>query len=174
MANSPQTAEVSGGLDELLEIHIGKLSEILCRPHTLEEIETELAALNDLIYTYKRRDELLEKLLDGGTAEGDRHQIHETLRAQRMRVAENREAIARTHAKSHQLLERSAQLIIRAQSLINEEAHKHTGYVLEPCGLCRGLGGATNAPCLPCKGKGSVLVHQPSISCPRCKGDGRA
>ncbi len=72
MGNGPQASEVSNGLDELLETHIHNLSEKLSRPHTLEEIETELAALNDLIYTYKRRDELLEKLLDGMTAEGER------------------------------------------------------------------------------------------------------
>ena len=174
MADSPQTSQVSSGLDQLLETHIQNLSEILSRTHTLEEIELELATLNDLVYTYKRRDELLEKLLDYGTAEVKRQEILEALRAQRMRVSSNRETLARIHAKSHKLLERSARLVIKAQSMVNERAHLHAGYALEPCGLCHGVGGTTDEPCQPCRGKGSVLVHQPSINCPRCKGDGKA
>jgi hypothetical protein len=50
------------------------LFDKLARPHTLDEIQTDLATLNDLIHSFKRRDELLEKLLDGTTPEGKRRQ----------------------------------------------------------------------------------------------------
>jgi hypothetical protein len=175
MENMPQVAEASNnGLEDLLEKHISKLSEKLSRPYTLDEIETELTALNDLVYTFKRRDELLEKLLDGSTAEDKRKQIREALKAQSMRVAENRTEVQRAHAKSHELLQRSTLLLVRAQREINKRAHKHAGYALEVCGLCEGLGGDSDAPCPACKGKGTLLVHQPSIKCPRCNEHGRA
>jgi DnaJ-class molecular chaperone len=51
------------------------------------------------------------------------------------------------------------------------------GFAPELCGLCVGRGkGALgpDEPCPPCKGKGVVLVHQPSVKCPRCGGNGRA
>src|SRR5262245_26421656 len=171
MENSTETS--SNGLEELLESHISKLAEKLSRPFTLDEIEADLASLNDLVYTFKRRDELLEKLLDSATTEYTQEQIREALKAQRMRVAENRAETERIHRRSQQLLQRSTQLILRAQRDINSKAHKHAGYVLEPCGLCNGLGGSTENPCAPCNGKGSVLVHQPSLKCPRCKGTGK-
>jgi len=171
MENSTDAS--SNGLEELLESHISKLADKLSLPYTLEEIEAELASLNDLVYTFKRRDELLEKLLDGATTEYKREQIREALKAQRMRVAENRAETERIHRRSRALLERSMQLILRAQRDINKKAHKHAGYALELCALCNGLGGSTENPCAPCNGKGSVLVHQPSLKCPRCKGTGK-
>jgi RecJ-like exonuclease len=165
--------DVSNGLTELLESHIRSLSAKLSRPFSIHEIEEEMVALNDLVYTFKRRDELLEKLLDTQTAEDKRREIRDALNAQRMRVAENQAELERTHARSHQLLQKSALLIIRAQRQIDKTAHKYTGYALEPCALCDGLGGTTEAPCLSCKGRGSVLVHQPSLKCPRCSGNGK-
>jgi hypothetical protein len=173
MQSSLQTVEVSEGLDELLETQVRTLAETLCRPHTIEEIEVELGALNDLVYTYKRRDELLEKLLDTTTAEEKRGQILEALRAQRMQVARNRADLERLHLRSHELLQRSLGLVIKAQGEIDKKAHKHTGYSLEPCGLCNGIGGSIGAPCVACSGKGSVLVRQPALRCTRCGGDGK-
>lgn len=174
MQNSPLTLEASEGLDELLETHVSNLSEKLSRTHTLEEIEAELATLNDLVYSYKRRDEMLERLLDVTTPEGKREQIRAMLQAQKIKLAENQAELERLHARSHKLLRRSSLLVIRAQEEIGRIAHKHTGYALEPCGLCKGLGVSTDHPCVACNGKSSVLVHQPSIKCPRCGGDGKA
>src|SRR5437870_1602290 len=174
MQNSPQIADLAQGLDELLETHVQNLSEKLYGAHTIEDIGAELVTLNDLVYSYKRRDELFEKLLDVTTAENKRKQIRVMLQAQRIRVSENRAELERVHARSHELLERSMLLISRAQQQINERAHRYAGYVLEPCGLCKGLGGGADVPCAACIGKGSVLVHQPSLKCPRCGGDGKA
>ena len=172
MHESPQIVDISEGLDELLEAHVRNLSEKFSRPYAIEEVEEELSALNDLVYTYKRRDELLEKLLDTSTAEEKRKQIRAALQAQRVKVAENRAELQRVHARSHELLQRSALLVIKVQSQISKLAHKYTGYAVEPCGLCKGLGGGREEPCVACNGKGSVLVHQPAIKCPRCGGHG--
>jgi hypothetical protein len=174
METGPPVSDISNGLAELLEAQIRALSGKLSRAYTIEEIEAELSALNDVVYTFKRRDELLEKLLDSATPEDKREQIRETLMAERMRVAENKADLERVHAKSHQLLERSILLLVKAQRQIDKTAHKHSGYALELCGLCKGLGGAGDVPCLACKGKGSVLVHQPALKCPRCAGNGKS
>src|SRR5262245_54777315 len=115
MQESPQTVDLSEGLDELLEAHVRNLSEKLSRPYTIEDVEEELSALNDLVYTYKRRDELLERLLDSSTAEEKGAQIREALQAQRIKVAENRAELERVHARSHELLQRSALLVIKVQ-----------------------------------------------------------
>src|SRR6266849_252296 len=128
MQNSPETANVSEGFEELLETHVRNLSEKLYSPHTIEDIGAELATLNDLVYSYKRRDELLEKLLDATTAEDKRRQIRAMLQAQHIRVAENRAELERVHGRSHELLERSTSLISRAQQQINERAHRYAGY----------------------------------------------
>jgi hypothetical protein len=173
MQDSPQTTDVCEALDELLEAHLRNLSEKLQSPERIEDIGAELATLNDLVYSYKRRDELLEKLLDCTTAEDKRSQIRVTLQAQHIRVVENRAELERIHARSHELLERSTSLIGRAQQQINERAHKYAGYALEQCALCKGVGGSAGDPCLACNGKGNVLVHQPSLKCPRCAGDGK-
>ena len=89
------------------------------RPRAVGELEAELAALNELIQSYKLRDEMLERLLDGSTPEGDRRQIEESLRAMRVKVAANRVGLERLHAKSHQLMERSTLLSRQAQEQIN-------------------------------------------------------
>jgi hypothetical protein len=48
-------------------------------------------------------------------------------------------------------------------------------YAPEKCGYCGDCYPPdTQRPCPACEGKGVVLVHQPSIRCPRCAGDGKA
>lgn len=49
------------------------------------------------------------------------------------------------------------------------------GYAYEPCGLCKGVHKIhfyAPDPCQTCRGTGKVLVLQPSVKCPRCKGSG--
>ena len=158
MKSSPQKIEASNGLDEIIENRLQALLNKLSRPHTLNDIEADLIALNDLIYSFKRRDELLEKLLDNTTTEEKRRQIHETLLANRIKVVENE--LEQTHAKSHQLLERSMLLIMKAQWQIQKEAHKSSGYKLETCSNCEGAGHDAETRCPACKGAGTVLTQQ--------------
>ena len=145
-------------LDEVIEAHLQALLVKLARPHTIEKVEADLAALNDLIYSYKRRDELLEKLLDSSTSDDKRRQIKAALQAQKVKVAENRAEMERLHAKSHQLMERSILLIQQAQKEIHKQAHLHSGYWLEVCGECKGMGTGTDQQCEACNGKGKLLV----------------
>jgi excinuclease UvrABC ATPase subunit len=147
-------------LDLLIENHLQVLFNKLASPHTLDEIQSDVATLNGLIESFKRRDELLEKLIDSTTPEERRSQIRETLIANRMRVAENRLELDQLHAKSHQLLERSMLLILKAQWQIQKEAHKYSGYKLETCNNCEGTGRYIGGRCPLCKGTGNVLSHQ--------------
>jgi len=160
MKSKPLELKDPSALDELIEHHLQILLEKLARPHTLNDIETDLATLNDLIYSFKRKDDLLEKLIDSATPEQKRHQILATLKANRIKVAENNLELEQLHAKSHQLLERSMLLIMKAQWQIQNEAHKNSGYKLENCNGCDGAGHNDKGRCPVCKGTGNVLKHQ--------------
>jgi hypothetical protein len=162
MASGPLNVEVGAtqSLDDLIENHLKSLFDKLSRPHSLDDIESELATLNDLIYTFKRKDELLEKLIDSTTPEENRCQIRKTLEANRIKVAKNQFELEQLHAKSHQLLERSLLLIMKAQWQIQKEAHKSSGYKLETCDYCEGTGHCVSGRCPLCKGIGTILRPQ--------------
>jgi len=49
-----------------------------------------------------------------------------------------------------------------------------TQYAPELCGYCGGSGFKETGICAACNGQRVVLVHQPSLACPRCMGTGRA
>ena len=47
------------------------------------------------------------------------------------------------------------------------------GFSPENCVTCNGQGvNSDHTSCQACKGKGRILVMQPSIRCPRCHGSG--
>jgi hypothetical protein len=47
-------------------------------------------------------------------------------------------------------------------------------FTFENCATCSGQGTTEDKkPCQPCHGKGRILVIQPTIRCPRCRGTGR-
>src|SRR4051812_24559226 len=117
----PLELEDLSSLDALIEHHLQILLEKLARPHTLMDMEADLANLNDLIYSFKRKDELLEKLIDRTTPEQKRRQIVATLKANHIKIVENGLELEQLHAKSHQLLERSMLLIMKAQWQIQKE-----------------------------------------------------
>lgn len=107
-------------LDELIEAHLQALFAKLSRSHTTEEVEADIAMLNDLMQSYKLKDELLERLLDAATPEEYRRQIRERLQTLHISVANNRAERERLHAKSHQLLERSMLLIEKAREQVKK------------------------------------------------------
>jgi hypothetical protein len=160
MASGPLELEETRSLDELIEDHLRVLFGKLAGPHTLDDIDAELATLNDLVYSFKRKDELLEKLIDETTPDEKRSQIRKTLLANRIKVAENKSELEQLHAKSHQLLERSMLLIIKAQWQIHKEAFKKSGYELETCNNCEGAGRDVKGRCPHCKGSGNILKRQ--------------
>jgi hypothetical protein len=160
LTNDATGLQEISSLDELIEAYVRELSNTLSRSHTLQELEAVLEELSGLIHSFKHRHELVAKLLDSSTTKRSRSQILQTLDAMRIKVDKNGEELALLHAKSQQLLERSELLIAKAQRQIDKEAHKHSGYAVEACGLCAGVGKRLNAPCPACKGRGSVLVQQ--------------
>ena len=162
MEPKPLESEDSSRLDELIEYYLQRLLEKLARPHSLNDVEADLANLNDLIYSFKRKDELLEKLIDNATPEHKRRQIFATLKANHIKIAENKLELEQLHAKSHQLLERTMLLIMKAQWQIQKEAHKSSGYKLESCNNCEGSGRGDKGRCPVCKGTGNLLKHQPT------------
>jgi len=164
MATGPLNLEQTHSVDELIEDHLKALFNKLSTPHTLDDIEGELATLNDLIYSFKRKDELLEKLIDSNTPEDKRRQIRETLEANRIKVAKDQLELEQLHAKSHQLLERSMLLIMKAQWQIQKEAYKSSGYKLETCDYCEGTGRVVNGRCSLCNGTGTVLKPQSELT----------
>jgi len=174
MSDSSNVDDLSHSIEELIGNHLSHLTEKLENGGSISELAEEVGQLNDLLISYKLRDELLERLLDSNTTEARRKQIRETLKAQRMRVAENRLEMERIHARSHQILDRSARLIATIQRQIDKDAHRYSGYALEICGFCAGLGRASEKTCQVCGGRRTVLVRQPATSCSHCAGRGKA
>lgn len=174
MSKPPFQMSRHDSLDELVESQTQELIEILARPHTVEELKSHVSTLNDLLYSYSRRTELLQGLADENTPEDRRERIREALKAAYVQSVENREKMSQLLARSSQIIKKTNELIAKAQQQIDREAHKHTGYGLEVCGLCKGTGVCDGGPCAPCKGSGGVLVHQPALKCPRCDGSGKA
>src|SRR5262249_636877 len=174
MSDGSNVDDLSQSLEELIGDHLSRLTEKLQSGASITELADEVGRLNDLLISYKLRDELLERLLDSATSEARRNQIHETLEAQRMKVAGNQTEVERVHDRSHKILNKSAQVIAKIQRQINKNAHKHSGYELEICGFCEGLGRASEKTCPVCRGRRTVLVYQPATKCLGCKGDGKA
>ena len=173
MSESAPVDDQLDSLEVIIETHLQRLTEKLAQSSSLDELANEVNSLNDFLSSYKSRDEMLERLVEISTPEKRRQEIRQALQAQKMLVAANLAESQRLHAKSQELLQRSARIIIRARRHIDKEAHRHTGYDLELCGFCKGVGGTFEHPCPACQGRRFALVHQPSIKCPRCDGNGQ-
>ena len=158
MEHSPLELEGISGLDELIEKHLRAIFDKLATPHTLYEIESELAKLNALIDSFKRRDELLEKLIDSSTPEEKRRQICERLEELSIKMATNESGVEQLHARSHQFLERSMLLRLEAQKRIYGEAYSNSDYRVETCLNCQGLRRYEKERCMVCEGTGVMLV----------------
>jgi len=172
MKSRSETIE-SQGFDELLEFRLRRLlTNIGIKP--LVEVEAELSSLSRLIENYKRKDELLEGLLDPGIPDRNRRDMLMNLNAQRLIVAQSRSELESLHTKSHALIARSVQLFIKGYRQVYARRNPSAAYGPEICGYCKGFGRRNRTTCDACKGQRFVLVYQPAIICPRCKGDGAA
>lgn len=165
--------EGSLSLEERLELHAGRLVSKLATQPSTEEIEIEVSTLNELVNEFKKRDELLERLLDRTTPDSEVRQIVEDLPEPSRSVVDDRNELNRLHSESHHLIEHSVLLITGAKRLVDQAKYQTSRYALEVCGFCSGFGGNKDGPCAACCGNRCVLVHQPSIKCPRCKGTGK-
>jgi len=173
MNASTQVAEVPSTLEERLDLHAHILVNKLSGEASTEEIEAEVTTLHELVNELKRRDELLEKLLDPTTPTAEVREIFEQSSEPAIRVADNRNELDRLHSQSHQLIEHSVLLITKGQRLVDQVKNRTSRYALEVCGFCGGFGGTKNRTCPACNGKRSVLVYQPALECPRCEGKGK-
>ena len=156
------------GLDEIVESRLRKLITRIAECSALD-IEPELKSLAQLIDDYNRKDELLETLLDSATTEGHRKQLKETLEV----VTRNRVELEILRRKSHKLLESSIQQYLESSRRLYR-IRNGPEYSPELCGYCKGFGRSNLIECPACKGKRLVVVHQPAMICPRCKGNGNA
>ena len=165
----------SSSIEILVEEHLGRLREKLGPQYSLTELVDEVQSLNDLLLSYKLRDELLEQILDIETPERRRAQIRESLEAQRIiqTYEANQAACKRLHEKSHDLIQLSIDLLSEAQRQIDEHSRKYSGYAVEVCCFCKGFGSTSANPCPACNGNYLVLVHQPALKCPKCNGTGQ-
>lgn len=160
------------GLDELVESRLRELL-ISIRKGSAQDIEPELKSLAELIDAFSRKDELIANLLDPLAKSADRQRIREALKSQHLLVAQDHAELERLHIKSRNLLESSIQLLLVARKKIYS-VHNGTEFSPELCGFCQGFGRNNHTHCPACQGLRFVLVHQPPITCPRCKGNGKA
>jgi hypothetical protein len=170
----PPIDDLSHSIEELISDYLTRLTEKLQQGKSISELAEEAGRLNDLLISFKLRDELLERLLDTSTPEDRRQQIRATLKAQRMKVADNQAEMERLHERSSAILDKSARLIGTVQQQIDKDPNQNCGYVLGMCGFCEGTGRASDRACPVCDEKCTVLVYQPAVKCPCCKGNGRA
>ena len=138
-----------------------------------EELASELSELTKWIDTYKHNSEMLEGLLDPRTADADRQRLLSQLRASHVRVVEGREELERLLIRSQLIAVRSVHLFLIAIRRLHSIASKNSEYSPEVCGYCEGLAHSGGSMCPGCQGKRVVLVHQPPVKCPRCKGNGK-
>jgi DNA repair exonuclease SbcCD ATPase subunit len=169
---TPHTADIPNDLAELLEEHVRRLTDKLSGSFRIEEVEAEIRELDALITTVKRRDEIVERLLDSRTPKNEREELRAGIEANQIRMSENRAQLMEIHRKSEALLLKSVRLMVESRRKLERERRVTPEYSLELCASCRGLGGNSKSPCPVCGG-GTVLVHQPPIACPRCHGDGK-
>lgn len=102
--------EAIGSLDELIGEHVIRLSEKLASPHSLEELEAEITILNELVKSFKFRDELLKRLADDNVPDVRRKQVREALAEHNKIIRHNRQRSQELISKSHQLIEKSGRL----------------------------------------------------------------
>ena len=155
------------GLDEIVEC---RLRELIRRVSdgSAADIEPELTSLAKLIDSYNRKEELLENLLDPLTTADKRKQLREALKIEQR----NRVELEVIRAKSRELLDISLYLFLES----SRKVYRHQNgpeYSPELCGYCRGFGTSNGTKCPACHGNRLVVVHQPAMACPRCKGSGK-
>ena len=163
----------STGFDELLESRLFELLERM-RSTPIAEVEEELNSLSKVVNEYRLNDELLENFLSHTTPQYKSQLIQETLRRQATKVKKSAAELQRLHEKSHSILEHSAQLLAKIDRQLYELTHKNSDYAPEICANCGGIGSVNCKMCISCNGRRTILVHQPSIKCPRCVGTGRS
>jgi len=170
IAHQPNPSADGDVLFEMIEERMQVLTNILAGPHMGTELQAEAASLSSLVETLSLRVEFIAKLLNGSTSVLQREALRASMQAMHIEPSPSKEEML---ARSNELIKKAAALIARAQETINKEAYRSTGYAIKICGLCKGITDTPDDPCVVCKGKGSVIMREPSIRCPRCEGNGK-
>jgi hypothetical protein len=171
-ANLPRKAEDKNDvLFDMIEESMKGLTERLAGQCTPSELRAETESLSSLLETLSLRAEFISKLFDKSTSARLRDSLRSSVISMQIEPQLTRPEMLST---SNDLIKRGASLIALAQEKINKEAHRETGYSLKTCGLCNGSSGVPEGSCVVCKGRGSLVMHEPALECPRCEGAGLA
>ena len=164
-----QTPGDTGALIEQINARLIDLSQLndlsqkIAEPHAIAQIQAEVDAINDLLYSLRRRTELMAKLSDGSVPEKKRKEISSILGVHHIHAEKPRPGLVYLVSESNELIQKATALIATAQQCINQNAHLLAGYELKPCALCSGGVASAGEACPACKGRGSVLVRQPAM-----------
>lgn len=108
-----QRPEEVSEMDELIHAHVRNLADVLARPHSIEELEADVAALHEIIQLFKSSNELLKGLEDGSTPDNQRAQVRRRLQRQKELITGHKEASGLMVDKSHGLIRKSAVLTMK-------------------------------------------------------------
>ena len=100
----------SSGLDELIIAHLHSLATILIRPHSLEEIEPDVIALNDVLQLFKNASDIVEKLGDASATEEQRRRLRRDLGRQMRLINSHKKGMALQINKSQELIKKAVAL----------------------------------------------------------------
>jgi CRP-like cAMP-binding protein len=98
------------GLEELIIAHLHSLATILIRPHSLEEIEPDVAALNEIVRLFKNASKLVEKLDDTTATEEQRRRFRRDLGRQMRLINSHKKEMALQINKSQELIKKAVAL----------------------------------------------------------------
>ena len=107
------TPDATEGLDELVSDHVRGLSEKLAHPHSLEDLESEIRILDELVQSFKFRDRLLRRLEAEDMPAARRKQARQAIARHVEIIRQNRQRSSELISKSHRLIERSGQLFAK-------------------------------------------------------------
>jgi hypothetical protein len=158
-----QTPGDTDALIEQINARLNDLSRKIVEPHAIAQIQAEVDTINDLLYSLRRRTELMAKLSDGSVPEKRRKERCSVLGVHHIHAEKPRPGLVYVVSESNELIQKATALIATAQQCINQNAHLSAGYELKPCALCSGGVASAGEACPACKGRGSVLVRQPAM-----------
>lgn len=161
----------SDALFAVVEECIKSLTEKLAGPCSPSELRAEVESLSNLIETLNLRAEFIARLLTQNTPAHLRDSLRSSMAAMQVEPQPDGPEML---SISNDLIKRGASLIAAAQERINKEAYQATGYALKVCGLCKGDSGMPKGSCVVCKGRGTLVMREPTTGCPRCQGNGLA
>ncbi len=110
MSQPKRALKEISGLEELIIAHLHSLATILIRPHSLEEIEPDVTALNEIIKLFKNAREIAEKLDDATASDEQRRRLRRNLGRQMRLINSHKKEMALQINKSQELIKKALAL----------------------------------------------------------------